>query len=112
MAAQQQASQKPQVKVNMLNVCTPSADEQKEIVAALGRIPKQPLFSQDFEVDRGRTTLDQTPDFLQGGGAQTVTSSEPSTSNWVRIRREFGVQAQFSTVQYSFSSDERICRKR
>src|ERR1044071_3025003 len=104
LSAQQQPSQKPQVKVNMLNVCTPSADDQKEIVAALGRIPKQPLFSQDFEVDRGRSTLDETPDFLQGG-AQTVTSSEPSTSNWVRIRREFGVQAQFSTVQYSFSSD-------
>jgi len=88
----------------MLNVCTPSADEQKEIVAALGRIPKQPLFSQDFEIDRGRSTLDETPDFLQAG-AQTVTSSEPSTSKWVRIRREFGVQVQFSTVQYSFSSD-------
>ncbi|HSS96848.1 MAG TPA: hypothetical protein VLK33_07455 [Terriglobales bacterium] len=104
LAAQQQPSQKPQVKVNMLNVCTPSADEQKEIVAALGRIPKQPLFSQDFEIDRGRSTLDETPDFLQGG-AQTVAPSEPSISNWVRIRREFGVQAQFSTVQYSFSAD-------
>ena len=88
----------------MLNVCTPSADDQKEIVAALGRVPKQPLFSQDFEVDRGRSTLEGTPDFLQGG-AQTVTSAEPSVSNWVRIRREFGVQAQFSTVQYSFSLD-------
>jgi hypothetical protein len=104
LSAQQQPSQKPQVKVNMLNVCTPSADEQKEIVGALGRVPKQPLFSQDFEVDRGRSTLDETPDFLQGG-AQTVSSPEPSVSSWVRIRREFGVQAQFSTVQYSFSLD-------
>jgi len=104
LAAQQQPSQKPQVKVNMLNVCTPSADEQKEIVSALGRIPKQPLFSQDFEVDRGRSTLDETPDFLQAGSA-TQTSSEPSVASWVRIRREFGVQAQFSTVQYSFSAD-------
>jgi hypothetical protein len=91
----------------MLNVCTPSADDQKEIVAALGRVPKQPLFSQDFEVDRGRSTLDEPPAFLQGG-ATTQTSSEPSIANWVRIRREFGVQAQFSTVQYSFSSDGKI----
>jgi hypothetical protein len=30
----------PQVKVNMLNVCTPSAEEQKEIASALARIPK------------------------------------------------------------------------
>ena len=33
------ASQQPQVKVNMLNVCTPSAEEQKEIAAALAKIP-------------------------------------------------------------------------
>jgi len=32
-------------------------------------------------------------------------SSDPGVSNWVRIRREFSVQALFSTVQYSFSSD-------
>jgi len=32
-------------------------------------------------------------------------SSDPGTSNWVRIRREFSVQALFSTVQYSFSVD-------
>ena len=49
-AAAQQPSQ-PQVKVNMLNVCSPSADDQKEISAALARVPKQPLFAQDFEVD-------------------------------------------------------------
>lgn len=88
----------------MLNVCTPSADEQKEITAALGRVPKQPLFSQDFEVDRGRSTLDEPPAFLQGA-ANTQVSSDTSVASWVRIRREFGVQAIFSTAQYSFSSD-------
>lgn len=88
----------------MLNVCSPSADEQKEIAAALARVPKQPLFSSDFEVDRGRSTLDEPPAFLQGGGT-TQVSSDPSISNWVRIRREFAVQAAFSTAQYSFSSD-------
>jgi len=90
----------------MLNVCSPSADEQKEIAAALARVPKQPLFAADFEVDRGRSTMDEAPSFLQGGaGAQM--SSEPSIATWVRIRREFGVQAAFSTVQYSFSVDAR-----
>ena len=102
--AAQEKSQQPQVKVNMLNVCTPSADDQKEIATALGRIPKQPLFSTDFEVDRGRSTMDEPPAFLQGGGT-TQVSPDPSTASWVRIRREFGVQAVFSTVQYSFSSD-------
>ncbi len=105
IAAAQQPSQ-PQVKVNMLNVCSPSADDQKEIAAALSRVPKQPLFADDFEVDRGRSTMSEPPAFLQGGAGSQM-SSEPSVATWVRIRREFGVQAAFSTVQYSFSVDAR-----
>ncbi len=94
----------PQVKVNMLNVCTPSAEEQKEIAAALARIPRQPLFAPDFEVARGRSTLSDMPNFLQPGQSAHV-SSEPSVASYVRIRHEFAVQALFSSVQYSFSND-------
>jgi hypothetical protein len=106
VAAQQQpdTSQQPQVKVNMLNVCTPSAEEQKEIAAALARIPKQPLFDADFEVSRGRSTLTDMPAMLQAGQAGHV-AGEPSVASYVRIRHEFSVQATFSTVQYSFSND-------
>jgi hypothetical protein len=103
LAGAQQSSQ-PQVKLNMLNVCSPSPEEQQEIAAALAKIPKQPLFSPDFEVDRGRSTLDQSPDFLKAG-ASAQFSSDSGTADWVRIRREFSVQALFSTVQYSFSRD-------
>jgi hypothetical protein len=96
----------PQVRVNILNVCTPSKEEQQEIASALARIPKQPLFSPDFEVDRGRSTFDQKPEYLQAGlGAQL--SADSAFATWVRIRREFSVQALFSTVQYSFSVDSR-----
>jgi hypothetical protein len=105
--AQQQpdeSSQQPQVKVNMLNVCTPSAEEQKEIAAALARVPKQPLFDADFEVSRGRSTLTDMPAMLQAGQAGHV-AGEPSIASYVRIRREFSVQAMFSSVQYSFSND-------
>jgi len=105
--AQQQpdaASQQPQVKVNMLNVCTPSAEEQKEIAAALAKIPKQPLFDADFEVSRGRSTLTEMPAMLEAGQAGHV-AGEPSIASYVRIRREFSVQAMFSSVQYSFSND-------
>jgi hypothetical protein len=98
------AQQQPQVKVNVLNVCTPSAEEQKEISSALSRVPKQPLFSQDFEVARGRSSLAEGPGFLQAGQSAQL-SDEPSIANWVRLRREFSMQALFSTVQYSFSSD-------
>ena len=94
----------PQVKVNVLNVCSPSADEQKEIAAALARVPKGPLFGSDFEISRGRSTLSDMPNFLQPGKSNHV-AGEPSVANYVRIRREFSVQALFSSIQYSFSND-------
>ena len=94
----------PQVKVNVLNVCTPSGEEQKEIAAALARIPKQPLFSPDFEISHGLSTLTDAPNFLQPGQSAQM-SDEPSVARYVRIRREFSVQALFSSVQYSFSND-------
>jgi hypothetical protein len=107
-AVSQQAAEtpstQPQVKVNMLNVCTPSAEEQKEIASALARIPKQPLFSDDFEISHGRSTLSEPPDFLQPGSGAKM-SDEPSVANYVRMRREFAVQALFASVQYSFSND-------
>ena len=94
----------PQVKVNMLNVCSPSAEERKEIAAALARVPKEPLFGGDFEVTRGRSTLSDIPNFLKPGQS-THVAGEPSVASYVRIRREFSVQALFSSVQYSFSND-------
>lgn len=97
-------SQQPPVKVNVLNVCTPSEEDQKEISSALARVPKQPLFSSDFEVARGRSSLSQNPGFLQAGESAQI-SDEPSVANWVRLRRELSLQALFSTVQYSFSDD-------
>lgn len=96
-------SSQPQVQVHMLNVCTPSAEEQKEIGSALSRIPKQPLFGTDFEVSRGRSTLTDMPGFLQAGPGHVA--GEPSVASYVRIRREFSVQALFASVQYSFSND-------
>lgn len=102
-ASAQQPSQ-PQVKVNVLNVCSPSPKEQQEIASALARIPKQPLFNPDFEVDRGRSTLEERPDFLKVGESAQI-ASDSGTAEWVRIRREFSVQSVFSTVQYSFSHD-------
>jgi hypothetical protein len=101
LSAQQQ---QPQVKVNVLNVCTPSADEQKEISSALSRVPKQPVFSEDFEVARGRSSLSDNAGLLQAGQSAQL-SDEPSVARWVRVRRDLGVQVMFSTVQYSFSND-------
>src|SRR5258705_6512545 len=89
-------AQQPPVKVNVLNVCTPSDEEQKEIASALSRVPKQPLFSQDFEVARGRSSLAEAPGFLQAGQSAQL-SDVPSIANWVRLRREFPSQSPFPT---------------
>lgn len=98
-----QKSQQPQVKVNVLNVCAPSSADQQEITSALARIPAQPSFSQDFEIDRGRSLLDQTPSFMQA--SQSAPPAEAGTADWVRIRHEFPAPGFFATVQYSFSQD-------
>lgn len=82
------ASQNPPVKVSVLNVCTPTEPEQKEIAAALATIPRQPRFSPDFEVARGHSTV------------------EGVASDWVRIRHDFA-GGPFGVGQFSFTSDAR-----
>jgi hypothetical protein len=99
------ASQPPKVKVNVLNVCTPSADEQKELSSALEKIPAKPAFGADYEIARGHSILDpNTPipgmESLSSGAAAATASAD-----WVRIRREFPSANLFSNVQYSFSVD-------
>jgi hypothetical protein len=88
----------------MLNVCTPSAEEQKEISSALARIPKQPLFGTDFEISLGRSTLTDMPSFLRPG-PNPAPAGEPPVASYVRVRKEFAVQALFASLQYSFSND-------
>ena len=98
------AQQQPPLKVNVLNVCAPSAEEQKEISSALSHVPKQPVFSEDFEVARGRSSLSGGGELLEAGVSAQL-SDEPSVASWVRLRRELAAHATFSTVQYSFSDD-------
>jgi hypothetical protein len=95
-------AQQPPVKVNVLNVCAPSAEDQKELSAALAKIPPKPSFSKDFEVARGRTTLSQG---AQIPGLDSMPTGTGSTANWVRVRREFPDSSQFTNAQYSFSAD-------
>jgi hypothetical protein len=85
-AAAQQAQ--PPVKVNVLNVCTPSPEEQKDIAAALARIPDRPRWAVDFEIARGRSKAAQLP-----------------VSNWVRLRRDIAPPSPITAAQYSFSVD-------
>src|SRR5205085_2455339 len=87
-AAAQEPKQQPQVRVNVINVCTPNADEQKVLTTALGKVPLAPVFGADFEITRGRSTMPDAP-----------------VSNWVRMRREFPPKETFSNAQFSVTVD-------
>jgi hypothetical protein len=91
-AAQQQKSEpssgQPQVKLNYLNVCTPSAEDQAEIKAAFAKVSPKPAFSRDYEISRGRATVESAPE-----------------SRFVRLRRDFAAGSPLLTAQYSLSVD-------
>jgi hypothetical protein len=96
------SAQQPPVKVNVINVCAPSADEQKELASALAKVPGKPAFSKDYEVSRGHSTLDPSTPIP---GMQALPPGAVSAADWVRVRREFPDATLFSNVQYSFSVD-------
>ena len=104
MTAGVSLAQTPPVKVNVLNVCTPTPEEQKELTAALAKVPSKLAFSKDFEVARGRSTLDQGTAIP---GMQAMPAGASSTADWVRVRREFPDATLFATAQYSFSVDSK-----
>jgi hypothetical protein len=86
-AQSKNSEQTPPVKVNVLNVCTPSADEQQQLKSALGRLPKTPAFDADYEVSRGVSTV------------------EEGSAKYIRLRREVKGESPLATVQYSLSID-------
>jgi hypothetical protein len=102
LAATATFAQPPQVKVNVLNVCSPSAEDQKELSTALATVPGKPVFGSDYEISRGHSTLDPNAGVP---GVPSLPAGAASAANWVRVRREFPPSALFSNVQYSFSVD-------
>ncbi len=78
----------PQIKLNFLNVCSPSDAETQEITSALNKIPGKVNYSGDFEVTRGR-----------------LISDKDGPSRYVRLRRELSGDTLFNNVQYSLSAD-------
>jgi hypothetical protein len=101
-AQQPAASQQPKVKVNVLNVCKPSAEEQKELTSALAKIPAKPVFGADYEIARGHSVIDQSTPIP---GMPALPPGSVSAADWVRVRHDFPDAALFSNVQYSFSVD-------
>ncbi len=95
-------AQQPPVKVNVLNVCRPSADEQARLTSALAKIPVKPQFGDDYEVARGHSVLDPATPIP---GMPDLPPGAVSAADWVRVRREFPAASPFTNVQYSFSVD-------
>jgi hypothetical protein len=89
-ATREAASAEPKMQLNFMNVCTPPVEEQKELAAALARIPAHPAFAVDMEVARGRSSMPEAP-----------------VSDWVRIRRDFPAHVPLMNVQYTFNVDEK-----
>lgn len=79
----------PQIKLNFLNVCTPTDAETQELQSALNKIPAKVTYSGDFEVTRGR-----------------LISEKEGASRYVRLRRELTGDPLFNNVQYSLSADD------
>ena len=98
------SAQQPPVKVNVINVCTPSADAQKELSSALAKVPGKLAFASDYEVARGHSTLDQSTPIP---GMPPMPAGTTSSADWVRVRREFPDTAPFTNAQYSFSIDSK-----
>lgn len=96
-------AQQPQVKVNVINVCSPSAEDQKELASGLAQFPAKPALTGDYEVSRGRSTLDPNASIP---GMQPLPPGTKSSAHWVRMRRDFPEASPFTNVQYSFSVDE------
>jgi hypothetical protein len=94
----------PQVRVNYLNVCSPSDSEKAEISAALDRLPAKPRFAIDFEIARGRSSASEGA--VTAGQNAKMSEDKASVSRWVRVRKEFPDGSPFSNVQYSFSVAE------
>ena len=88
--ALQETKPQTQLRVNYLNVCTPSKEEQEVLNFGLGKVAANPVFGDDFEMSRGRTTVKET-----------------GVSKFVRLRREFVPASPLLTVQYSMSADEK-----
>jgi len=76
------------IKINYMNVCAPSAEEQAVIKSALGLVPAKASFVADFEISRGRTTM-----------------QDAAPAKFVRLRREFPQESPMMTAQYSMSTD-------
>ncbi|HEX7285012.1 MAG TPA: hypothetical protein VF532_02460 [Candidatus Angelobacter sp.] len=96
VAAAQQAQKPPEpqatpsVKVNVLNVCAPSAEEQAVLKSALVKANTKAVFAEDFEIARGRATVKDAP-----------------ASKYVRLRRDLPPESPLLTAQYSISMDEK-----
>jgi hypothetical protein len=87
------------IQVNFVNSCRPGQADVEEMGRALARVKGRPVFSADFEISRGLTTLSEAE--ARAAGLPEGSGTTPST--WVRIRKEYPEKAVLTNAQYSLS---------
>jgi hypothetical protein len=84
----QQPPGQPPVKLNYINACSPSTEDQAQIKSVFARVGGRLAFSRDFEVTRGRVAVKDAPD-----------------AKYVRLRRDMAPESALLAAQYSISTD-------
>jgi len=87
------------IQVNFVNSCRPAQADVEEMGRALARVKDRPVFSADFEISRGLTTLSEAE--ARAAGLPAGSGTTPSI--WVRIRKEYPEKAALTNAQYSLS---------
>jgi len=82
---------KPQIRMNVLKVCSPDDAEKQVLAAALAKVPHAVNFNQDFELTRGVATL-----------------KDAKPARYLRLRRELAGENTFANVLYSLSTDNEV----
>jgi hypothetical protein len=102
-AMAQETAEQPKIQVNLLNSCHPAQADVEEMTRALAEVKARPAFAADFEISRGRSTLNEAE--ARASGVTTATSGGVR-SEWVRLRREFAEKSALESVQYSLSEQQ------
>jgi len=87
----QKKDDNPQIRMNVLHVCSPGEAEKQALSAAMAKVPHTVNFNQDFELTRGVATM-----------------KDAKPARYLRLRRELTGEGTFANVLYSLSTDNEV----
>ena len=87
----QKKDEKNQIRLNVLNVCSPNETEKQVLTSSMAKVPHPINFNQDFELIRGVATM-----------------KDAKPARYLRLRRELSGEGTFANVLYSISTDNEV----